>query len=59
MIIKPDIPLLVSIGLILLFSVAIVMVGIGYCLHKGWNLPKADLRGFRNKYFKVDIDHSN
>jgi hypothetical protein len=33
-IIKPDYPLLISLGLILIFSTAIVMTLIAYCLHK-------------------------
>lgn len=35
-IIKPDVPLLVGMGVILVVAVITVMIGVGYCLHKGW-----------------------
>lgn len=57
-IIKPDVPLLVGMGSILVLAITIVMVGVGYCLHKGWRLPKINLRGFRNLYLKTDVDHT-
>ncbi len=34
------------------------MVGVGYCLHKGWSLPKVSLKGYRNLYAKADVDHT-
>jgi len=43
---------------ILIFSVLTVMVGVGYCLHKGWSLPKVSLKGYRNLYAKADVDHT-
>jgi hypothetical protein len=45
-------------GSILVLSVISTMIGVGYCLHKGWSLPKVNLRGFRNLYMKVDVDHT-
>lgn len=33
------------------------MIGVGYCLHKGWSLPKVNLRGYRSLYLKTDVDH--
>jgi hypothetical protein len=56
-IIKPDVPLLVGMGSILVLSVLTVMIGVGYCLHKGWSLPKVNLRGYRSLYLKTDVDH--
>jgi len=56
-IIKPDVPLLVGMGSILVLSILTVMIGVGYCLHKGWSLPKVNLRGYRNLYLKTDVDH--
>lgn len=41
LIIKPDIPLLIGMGCILVLSIATVLVGISYCLHKGWEIAKA------------------
>jgi len=32
---------------------------VGYCLHKGWSLPKVNLRGYRNLYQVTDLDHNN
>lgn len=58
-IIKPDVPLLVGMGTILVISVMTVMIGVGYCLHKGWRLPKIDLSGYRNLYLKIDVDHKS
>jgi hypothetical protein len=49
-IIKPDVPLLVGMGTILVTAILTVMIGVGYCLHKGWSLPKVNLRGYRNLY---------
>lgn len=57
-IIKPDVPLLVSMGAILVGSIVAVMFGVGYCLHKGWSLPKVNLMGYRNLYMKSDVDHT-
>jgi len=59
LIIKPDIPLLVGMGCILILSIATVMVGIGYCLHKGWEIAKARIEGYRSKYTLLDLDHTN
>ena len=56
-IIKPDVPLLVGMGSILVLSILTVMIGVGYCLHKGWSLPKVNLRGYRSLYLKTDVDH--
>jgi len=56
-IIKPDVPLLVGMGSILVLSVLTVMIGVGYCLHKGWQLPKVNLRGYRSLYLDTDVDH--
>ena len=58
-IIKPDVPLLVGIGAILIVSIATVMIGVGYCLHKGWSIKKAIIEGYRNRYVKVDVSHNN
>lgn len=57
-IIKPDVPLLVGMGSILVLSVIATMVGVGYCLHKGWSLPRVNLRGFRDLYLRTDVDHT-
>jgi hypothetical protein len=57
-IIKPDVPLLASMGAILVLSIVAVMFGVGYCLHKGWSLPKVNLLGYRNLYMKSDVDHT-
>ena len=57
-IIKPDVPLLVGMGLILVLAIISVMVGVGYCLHKGWSLPKMILKGYRYLYMKADVDHN-
>lgn len=57
-IIKPDGVLLAGMGTILVLSVITVMVGVGYCLHKGWSIPKINLNGYRNLYMKTDVDHS-
>ena len=56
-IIKPDVPLIVMMSASLVLAVAVVMIGIGYCLHKGWTLRKITTQGYRKGYFKVDIDH--
>ncbi len=56
-IVKPDVPLLVGMGAILVLSVLTVMIGVGYCLHKGWQLPKVNLRGYRSLYLNTDVDH--
>jgi hypothetical protein len=58
-IIKPDVPLLVGMGTILIVAILTVMIGVGYCLHKGWSLPKVNLRGYRNLYQVTDLDHTN
>jgi hypothetical protein len=58
-IIKPDVPLLVGMGTILVVAILTVMIGVGYCLHKGWSLPKVNLRGYRNLYQVTDLDHTN
>eukprot|EP00347_Sterkiella_histriomuscorum_P024098 403332318 len=58
-IIKPDIPLLVGIGAILIISIGTVMVGVGYCLHKGWSIKRAIIEGYRSLYGKIDINHSS
>lgn len=52
-------PLLVGMGTILVVTVLTVMIGVGYCLHKGWSLPKITLRGYRNLYLHTDLDHTN
>jgi hypothetical protein len=43
---------------ILILSVLTVMISVGYCLHKGWSIPKVDLKGYRNLYMKTDVDHT-
>ena len=35
------------------------MVGVGYCLHKGWSIKRAIIEGYRNLYGKIDINHSS
>ena len=35
------------------------MIGVGYCLHKGWSIPKINLTGYRNLYLKTDVDHTS
>ena len=57
-IIKPDVPLLAGMGSILVGSIITVMVGVAYCLHKGWSIPKVNLKGYRNLYLKTDVDHT-
>ena len=46
-------------GAILIVAILTVMIGVGYCLHKGWSLPKVNLRGYRNLYQVTDLDHTN
>ena len=58
-ILKPDVPLLIGMGSVLVLAVITAMVGVGYCLHKGWSIPKVNLRGFRNLYLKTDVDHTS
>ena len=41
----------------MVLSVLTVMIGVGYCLHKGWQLPKVNLRGYRSLYLNTDVDH--
>jgi hypothetical protein len=38
-IVEPNYPLIVALGLILLFSTAVIMIFIGWCLHKNWEIP--------------------
>ena len=40
LIIKPDVPLIVGMTAALILTIVVVMVGVGYCLHKGWQLRK-------------------
>ncbi len=47
-IIKPDVPLLIGMGTILVVSILTVMIGVGYCLHKGWRVPGIRGFGYRN-----------
>ena len=58
-IIKPDVPLLIGMTAILVIAVVTVMVGVGYCLHKGWSISKVAYSGYRKLYYGVDIDHKN
>lgn len=59
LIIKPDVPLLIGMGTILVVSIFTVMIGVAYCLHKGWSLPKVQLQGYRNlQLTQVDLDHT-
>jgi hypothetical protein len=46
-------------GSILVIAVLTVMIGVAYCLHKGWRLPKVNLRGYRNLYMFTDVDHTS
>eukprot|EP00347_Sterkiella_histriomuscorum_P018896 403343756 len=56
-IIKPDIPLLVSIGAMLIISIGTVMVGVAYCLNKDWSIKRSIIEGYRNLYGKIDVSH--
>jgi len=56
-ILKPNYPLLVSLGLMLFISTAIIMVFIGYCLHKGWSIPDLTARTFRDDQLKMQFNH--
>ena len=58
-ILKPDVPLLVGMGSVLVVSIVTVMIGVGYCLHKGWRLPKMTKNGYRKLNMKEDIDHTS
>jgi len=58
-IIEPDYPLLISLGLILLFSTGMGMVLIAYCLHKQWTIQKVRKLGYRLGNVNVDIKHSS
>lgn len=57
-ILKPDVPLIVGMGSVLVVSIVTVMIGVGYCLHKGWSLPKMTKNGYRRLYMNEDIDHT-
>ena len=35
------------------------MLGVGYCLHKGWSIKRAIVKGYRMLYGLVDINHTN
>lgn len=58
-ILKPDAVLLGSMGGVLVASILTVMVGVGYCLHKGWNIPKVNFSGYRSLYMRTDVDHTS
>jgi len=58
-IIKPDYPLLICMGCLLVLSTGIVMVLISYCLHKQWTIREVKPEGYRLKHAKIDIRHSN
>jgi len=57
-ILKPDYPLLVALGVILILSTALIMVLIAFCLRKGWVISELRNRSYRDLYFNMRIDHS-
>lgn len=59
LILKPEVPLIVGIAVLLVVFTAGVLIGVGYCLRKGWPIKKAQLQGFRTDYTQLDIDHLN
>ena len=57
---KLDYVLLCGMGALLFFSVGTVLVGIGYCLRKNWQIKKAQKKqGYRQINFQTDISHTN
>ena len=58
-IIKPDYPLLVCMGCLLVLSTGVVMLLIAYCLHKQWTIREVKPEGYRLKHVNIDIRHSN
>lgn len=58
-ILRLDVPLLVGMTTMLVLSAAIVLIGIGYCLKKGWSIRRMRYKGYRLVNEGINIDHTN
>ena len=56
-ILRPNYPLLVSMGIILIGSTAFVMFVIAYCLRKGWTISDYDKKSYRYEQIDMNIHH--
>jgi len=55
LIVEPNYPLIISLGAILVFSTAIIMIFVGYCLHKNWTMPTIIPKIYRDYQIDTNI----
>ena len=48
LIVEPNYPLIIALGLILVFSTGVIMIFVGYCLHKNWTMPTIVPKTYRD-----------
>jgi hypothetical protein len=55
LIVEPNYPLIIALGLILVFSTGIIMIFVGYCLHKNWTMPTIIPKTYRDFQVETNI----
>ena len=59
MILQPNYTLILAMGGLLIFATLLVMLSIGFCLHKGWNVSELNDRTYRDYQLPLNIHHES
>ena len=46
-------------GGLLIFSTLLIMISIGYCLHKGWKISEINMSTYRDYQLPINIHHED
>merc|ERR1719458_519841 len=59
LILHPNYPLIGAMGALLVFSTTLIMISIGFCLHKGWKVSELGMNTYRDYQLPINIHHED
>jgi hypothetical protein len=59
LILEPNYALIGAMGGLLIFATIIIMISVGYCLHKGWKVKEIGMRTYRDYQLPMNIHHED
>lgn len=59
LILQPNYTLIIAMGCLLVFATLLIMLSIGFCLHKGWNVTELTNGTYRDYQLPMNIHHES
>ena len=59
LILHPNYTLIAAMGALLVVATLLIMISIGFCLHKGWNISELSGMTYRDTQLEYNMHHEN